>query len=114
MSLVLIVFGWTTMMRLMRSSVLSVQELDYIDAARAMGASDWRIITRHVLPNGITPVIVYAAITVGVIITVEASLSFLNVGLQLPAISWGLMISAAQQRILSTRTCCSSPGYSSA
>jgi oligopeptide transport system permease protein len=88
------------MLRLMRSSVLSVRELDYVDAARAMGASDWRIITRHVLPNGITPVIVYAAITIGVVITVEASLSFLNVGLQLPAISWGLMISAAQQRIL--------------
>jgi ABC-type dipeptide/oligopeptide/nickel transport system permease subunit len=99
-SAVLIVFGWTTMMRLMRSSVLSVKELDYIDAARALGASDWRIITRHVLPNGITPVIVYATITVGVVITVEASLSFLNVGLQLPAISWGLMINAAQNRIL--------------
>ncbi len=99
-SLVLIAFGWTTMMRLMRSSVLSVKELDYIDAARAMGASDWRIITRHVLPNGITPVIVYATITVGVIISAEASLSFLNVGLQLPAISWGLMINVAQNRIL--------------
>jgi oligopeptide transport system permease protein len=99
-ALVLVVFGWTTMLRLMRSSVLAVRELDYVDAARAMGASDWRIITRHVLPNGITPVIVYAAITIGVVITVEASLSFLNVGLQLPAISWGLMISAAQQRIL--------------
>lgn len=99
-SLVLIVFGWTTMMRLMRSSVLSVKELDYIDAARALGASDWRIITRHVLPNGITPVIVYATITVGVIISAEASLSFLNVGLQLPAISWGLMINVSQNRIL--------------
>ena len=75
-------------------------ELDYIDAARALGASDWRIITRHVLPNGITPVIVYATITVGVIISAEATLSFLNVGLQLPAISWGLMISVAQNRIL--------------
>ena len=99
-SLVLIAFGWTTMMRLMRSSVLSVKELDYIDAARALGASDWRIITRHVLPNGITPVIVYATITVGVIISAEASLSFLNVGLQLPAISWGLMINVSQNRIL--------------
>jgi oligopeptide transport system permease protein len=97
---VLIFFGWPTMLRLMRSSVLSVRQLDYVDAARALGASDWRIITRHVLPNGITPVIVYATITVGVVISVEATLSFLNVGLQLPAISWGLMISAAQRRIL--------------
>jgi ABC-type dipeptide/oligopeptide/nickel transport system permease subunit len=97
---VLIVFGWPTMLRLMRSSVLTVRELDYVDAARALGASDWRIITRHILPNGITPVIVYATITVGVIISAEATLSFLNVGLQLPAISWGLMISVAQNRIL--------------
>jgi ABC-type dipeptide/oligopeptide/nickel transport system permease subunit len=99
-SAVLILFGWPTMLRLMRSSVLSVRELDYVDAARALGASDWRIITRHILPNGITPVIVYATITVGVIISAEATLSFLNVGLQLPAISWGLMISVAQNRIL--------------
>jgi ABC-type dipeptide/oligopeptide/nickel transport system permease subunit len=97
---VLIVFGWPTMLRLMRSTVLSIRELDYVDAARALGASDWRIITRHVLPNGITPVIVYATITVGVVISAEATLSFLNVGLQLPAISWGLMISVAQNRIL--------------
>ena len=99
-SAVLIIFGWPTMLRLMRSSVLSVRELDYVDAARALGASDWRIITRHILPNGITPVIVYATITVGVVISAEATLSFLNVGLQLPAISWGLMISVAQNRIL--------------
>ena len=112
-SAVLIILGWPTMLRLMRSSVLSVRELDYVDAARALGASDWRIITRHVLPNGITPVIVYATITVGVIITAEASLSFLNVGLQLPAISWGLMISAAQNRILPFPTSSSSPGSSS-
>jgi ABC-type dipeptide/oligopeptide/nickel transport system permease subunit len=99
-SAVLIIFGWPTMLRLMRSTVLSVRELDYVDAARALGASDWRVITRHVLPNGITPVIVYATITVGVIISAEATLSYLNVGLQLPAISWGLMISVAQNRIL--------------
>jgi len=98
---VLIAFGWPTMLRLMRSSVLSIRGLDFVDAARALGASDFRIITRHILPNGITPVIVYATITVGVVIAVEATLSFLNVGLQLPAVSWGLMISEAQRRILS-------------
>ena len=100
-SLVLIVLGWPTMLRLVRSSVLSAKEHDYVDAARALGGSDWRIITRHILPNSLAPVIVYATITVGVIISAEAALSFLNVGLQLPAISWGLMISKAQQRILS-------------
>ena len=99
-SLVLIVLGWATMLRLVRSSVLSAKSHDYVDAARAMGAKDRRIIIKHILPNSMAPVIVYATITVGVVIAVEAALSFLGVGLQLPAISWGLMISVAQQRIL--------------
>lgn len=99
-SLVLIVLGWPTMLRLARSAVLSVKEEEYVDAARALGASDFRIISRHILPNSMAPVIVYATITVGVIIAAEAALSFLGVGLQLPAISWGLMISVAQNRIL--------------
>jgi oligopeptide transport system permease protein len=98
-SLVLIVFGWPTMLRLVRSSVLAVKESDYVDAARALGASDFRIITRHILPNALTPLIVYSAITVGVVISAEATLTFLGVGLRLPSISWGLMISAADNRI---------------
>jgi len=100
-SLVLIVLGWATLLRLVRSSVLAVKANDYIDAARAMGASNTRIIVRHVLPNAIAPVIIVSAIYVGVVIAAEAALSFLGVGLQLPAISWGLMISTAQQRIVS-------------
>ena len=99
-SLVLILLGWATMLRLVRSSVLAAKSHDYVDAARAMGAKDRRIITKHILPNSMAPVIVYATITVGAVIAVEAALSFLGVGLQLPAISWGLMISVAQQRIL--------------
>lgn len=98
-SLVLIVVGWPTMLRLLRSAVLSAKEQDYVDAARALGASDLRIIVRHILPNAIAPVIVYATITVGVIISAEAALSFLGIGLQLPEISWGLMISGAQRQI---------------
>lgn len=99
-SLALLLFIWPTTMRLMRSSVLSVKEMDYVQAARALGASDWRIIKRHILPNGLAPVVVYATISVGIIIAVEATLSFLGVGLEQPAISWGLMISGAQYRIL--------------
>jgi ABC-type dipeptide/oligopeptide/nickel transport system permease subunit len=99
-SLVLIVLGWSTLLRLVRSSVLSVKANDYVDAARAMGASNTRIIIRHILPNAIAPVIIVSAIYVGVVIAAEAALSFLGVGLQLPAISWGLMISVAQQRII--------------
>jgi ABC-type dipeptide/oligopeptide/nickel transport system permease subunit len=98
-SAVLIFLGWPTLMRLLRSSVLSGKESDYVQAARALGAGDLRIMRVHILPNGIAPVIVYATISVGIIISAEAALSFLGVGLQLPAISWGLMISDAQNRI---------------
>ena len=100
--LTLVVLGWPTMLRLLRSSVISVRESEYVEAARALGARDSRIIIRHILPNAMAPVIVYATITVGVIISAEATLSFLGVGLRLPAISWGLMISGAQNRILQT------------
>lgn len=100
--LTLVVLGWPTMLRLLRSSVISVRESEYVEAARALGAKDSRIIIRHILPNAMAPVIVYATITVGVIISAEATLSFLGVGLRLPAISWGLMISNAQNRILQT------------
>lgn len=97
-SFVLVVFGWPVMLRLMRSSVLEIKEEDYVDAARALGASDWRILTRHILPNGIAPVVVYATLYVGLVISAEATLSFLGVGLQLPAISWGLMINESLNR----------------
>jgi oligopeptide transport system permease protein len=98
--LVLTLLGWPTMTRLTRSSVLSVKDSDYVHAARALGGSDFRLLTKHVLPNSLAPVIVYATIYVGIVISAEATLSFLGVGLQLPAISWGLMISGAQTRVL--------------
>jgi oligopeptide transport system permease protein len=99
-SFVLILSGWPGMLRLMRSSVIANKELDYVSASRALGASNFRIIRKHVIPNSLAPVIVYATIYVGVIISAEAALSFLGVGLQLPAISWGLMINTATQRIV--------------
>jgi oligopeptide transport system permease protein len=98
--LVLVMLGWPTMTRLVRSSVLGVREMDYVKAAKALGANDTRILARHILPNALAPVIVYATIYVGIVIATEATLSFLGVGLQLPAISWGLMISDAQYRIV--------------
>lgn len=101
-SLVLTALGWPTVLRLMRSAVLSVNETDYVDAARALGASDLRIIRRHILPNAIAPVIVYATIYIGVIISAEAALTYLGVGLQTPAISWGLQLSEAENRLLQT------------
>ena len=99
-AMVLVLLGWTTMLRLMRSSVLEQKESDYVDAARVVGASDLRIMVKHILPNAITPVIVYATIFIGIVISVEATLSFLGVGLVLPAISWGILLSEAQNRVL--------------
>ena len=101
LTLVLVVFGWPTMTRLMRSAVLVVRDMEYVTAARALGAGDLRLMARHVLPNAVAPVIVYGAIRVGIVIAAEATLSFLGLGLQLPAISWGLMIAGAQPRLLS-------------
>ncbi len=101
LTLVLVLFGWPTMTRLMRSSVLAVRDMEYVTAARALGAGDLRLMTRHVLPNAVAPVVVYGAIRVGIVIAAEATLSYLGLGLQLPAISWGLMIATAQPRLLS-------------
>jgi oligopeptide transport system permease protein len=101
-SLALIVLSWMTFMRLFRSSVISVKDTDYVSAARAMGATDSRIILKHIVPNALAPVLVYATISVGGIIAAEATLSFLGIGLQQPAISWGLQINSAQNYIRSS------------
>jgi oligopeptide transport system permease protein len=94
-ALVIAILAWPTITRLMRSSVLQVKPNDYVQAARALGASPWRIINSHILPNSVASVIVVSTINLGVFIAVEASLSFLGVGLQPPVISWGNMISDA-------------------
>ncbi|NED97497.1 ABC transporter permease [Phytoactinopolyspora alkaliphila] len=95
-SAVLALFMWPTMTRLMRSSVLSVKQMDYVQAARGLGAGGWRLVRRHILPNAVAPVMVMATITIGTAIVAEAVLTFLGVGLQAPAISWGLQLSNAQ------------------
>lgn len=95
-SLAIALFTWPTLTRLMRASMLSAKEHDYVLAARSLGASDWRLIRHHLLPNALAPVIVISAIGVGAVIAAEATLTFLGVGLQQPAISWGLQLSDAQ------------------
>ncbi|BAK37346.1 putative peptide ABC transporter permease protein [Microlunatus phosphovorus NM-1] len=93
--LVLTLLSWPRLMRIMRSSVVQVKPAEYVAAARALGSGPWRIVRSHIMPNAIAPVIVIATIDLGVYITIEASLSFLGIGLQPPAISWGLAISQA-------------------
>lgn len=84
--------GWMGIARLVRGEVLSIKEKEYILAARALGYTPNRILFRHILPNALTPVIVSATLRVGTVMMVEAGLSFLGLGLQPPAPSWGNMI----------------------
>jgi oligopeptide transport system permease protein len=91
----LVILGWPSIARLLRSSVLQVKPNDYVQAARALGASPWRIIRSHILPNSLAPVIVVSTINLGAYIAIEATLSFLGIGLTPPAISWGVDISSA-------------------
>ena len=96
--IVLGILGWTTAARVVRASVISAKQQDYVQAARMLGASNWRIMTRHILPNAIAPVTVVLTIALGVFISTEATLSFLGAGLKPPTISWGIDISGAAGR----------------
>lgn len=94
--LALSVIGWVGYARLMRGQVLKVREYDFVTAARALGANDFRIIFRHVLPNAIQPLIVQASLGMAGAVLSEASLSFLGLGVQPPTPSWGVMLSDAR------------------
>jgi len=87
------ILGWSSVARLFRSSILSIKEKEYIEAARALGASNTRIILKHILPNSFAPIVVYSTMNVGTAIIVEAALSFLGLGVQPPTPSWGKMLS---------------------
>ncbi len=90
------VFGWATVARLLRSSVLSSREMDYVQAARALGAGNLRVIVRHILPNSIAPVLIYATFSVGTAVVAEASLSYLGVGVSPEVPEWGNMLAAGR------------------
>jgi len=95
-SIVLIALSWPPITRIMRGSVIQVKALDYVEAARALGASNLSVIFRHILPNSIAPVIVLATLYLGGFVSAEATLTFLGVGLQIPEISWGITIAQGQ------------------
>jgi ABC-type dipeptide/oligopeptide/nickel transport system permease subunit len=86
---------WAYFARIIRGLVLSLREREFVDAARALGASDLRIMFREILPNLVAPIIVYATLQIPLNILIEASLSFLGVGVRPPTASWGQMIAAA-------------------
>jgi peptide/nickel transport system permease protein len=88
--------GWLGICRIVRSSFLSLKQLEYVEAAHALGYSKWRIMFRHILPNALQPIIVYGTIAIGSVILSEAALSFLGVGPTYPTPAWGLMVADAR------------------
>jgi peptide/nickel transport system permease protein len=97
--LALCIGGWVGYARLVRAQVLAVREREFVEAARALGASDWRIVTRHILPNIIQPVIVQAAIGMAGAVLAEATMSFLGLGVPPPTASWGSMLNDARAHL---------------
>ena len=95
MILALTIFGWSTIARLLRGSILSIREAEYVEAARSLGASSWRVVTRHILSNSFAPVLIFVAFSVGTAVIAEASLSYLGVGVKPDVPEWGNMIATA-------------------
>jgi peptide/nickel transport system permease protein len=93
------ILGWASFARIFRGSILSIKNKEYIEAARALGASNYRIITKHIFPNAFAPIIVYATMNVGTAIIVEAALSFLGIGVQPPTAAWGKMLADSLEYI---------------
>ena len=94
--LALAIGGWAGYARLVRAQVMAVRDLEFVDAARALGAGPFRIFFRHILPNMIQPVLVQATIGMAGVILAEATLSFLGLGIPPPAPSWGAMLNDAR------------------
>jgi peptide/nickel transport system permease protein len=91
--------GWFGLSRMVRAQVLALRELDFVSAARAVGASDTRILLRHILPNVLPTIIVAATLGVGHVIILEAGLSYLGLGVQPPTASWGSIIQDGAEQI---------------
>jgi peptide/nickel transport system permease protein len=95
--LVFVVFGWFYPCRIIRAQVLSLREKEFIEAARMVGASDWRIIRSHLLPHLVAPIIVFSTLIIATFILGEAGLSFLGLGIKLPTASWGNLLATAPE-----------------
>jgi ABC-type dipeptide/oligopeptide/nickel transport system permease subunit len=100
--LVLGLTGWLSITRIVRANFLALRQTEYVEAATSLGYSRRRIMTRHILPNALNPIIVYGTIAIGTVILSEAALSFLGVGPQDPTPAWGLMVAKAGAGSLST------------
>ncbi len=97
--LALSISGWVPYARLVRAQVMAVREREFVEAARALGASDLRILAHHILPNILQPLIVQAAVGMAGAVLAEATLSFLGLGIPAPAASWGSMLNDARSHL---------------
>ncbi len=97
--LALAISGWVGYARLVRAQVMTIRQREFVEAARALGASDLRILCRHILPNIVQPLIVQAAIGMAGAVLSEATLSFLGLGIPAPAASWGTMLNDARSHL---------------
>jgi peptide/nickel transport system permease protein len=90
---VLALSGWVLYARTVRANVLTIRQLEYVEAARTLGASDWRLVARHILPNTLAPILVIGSSQFATMVLLESGLSFLGLGIQPPRPSWGAMLS---------------------
>lgn len=102
--------GWEGSARIVRGQFLSLREQEFVQAARALGYSDWRIIGRHILPNTLAPIIVIATLGIGNVILLEAALSFLGLGVQPPTSSWGSMVNDGRDAMITAWWISTYPG----
>jgi len=100
--IVLAALGWMYIARVVRGQVLSLREKEFVEAARASGASGPRIIVRHILPNCIGPIMVNATLAIAAAVIAESTLTYLGLGLQPPATSWGILLNQAESAVTST------------
>lgn len=111
MAFILAAVGWTGVARLVRGEVLSLRERDFVDAARVLGASNARIITRHIFPNVIPIIVVWVSLAIPGFILTEAALSFLGLGVKVPTPSWGNMLQGARDYYTRSWTNVFIPGF---
>jgi ABC-type dipeptide/oligopeptide/nickel transport system permease subunit len=93
----LTITGWPALARLVRGQALSLRQREFVEAARAIGLTDWRILWRHIAPNLLSPVVIFCTIDIAGVIIAESTLSFLGIGVQAPMPSWGSMISSVRE-----------------
>jgi peptide/nickel transport system permease protein len=111
LALIIALLGWFGLARLVRSEILSIKQREYVDAARVVGTSDWAIVTRHILPNVLHIIIIWATVAVPNFILTEAAISFLGLGIQPPTPSWGNMLTNSTQYFYKSITLVFIPGF---